>query len=100
MFHSSTAHHATFSEHLDRLRNVFQRVQDAGLRLKANKCHFAQSKVSYLGHIVSKNGVEPDPSKIQAVLHYPAPNNCEGTNLDSSWGWPIIIIVLFRAIPE
>eukprot|EP00731_Ephydatia_muelleri_P005835 Em0003g83a len=65
---------ATFSEHLDRLRNVFQRVQDAGLRLKANKCHFAQSKVSYLGHIVSKNGVEPDPSKIQAVLHYPAPN--------------------------
>ena len=66
---------AMFSEHLDRLRNVFQRVQDAGLRLKANKCHFAQSKVSYLGHIVSKNGVEPDPSKIQAVLHYPAPNN-------------------------
>ena len=66
---------ATFSEHLDRLRNVFQRVQDAGLRLKANKCHFAQSKVSYLGHIVSKSGVEPDPSKIQAVLHYPAPNN-------------------------
>ena len=66
---------ATFSEHLDRLRNVFQRVQDAGLRLKANKCHFAQSKVSYLGHIVSKKGVEPDPSKIQAVLHYPAPNN-------------------------
>ena len=54
---------ATFSQHLDRLRNVFQRVQDAGLRLKSNKCHFAQSKVSYLGHTVSKNGVEPDPSK-------------------------------------
>ena len=42
--------------------------QRAGLRLKVNKCHFAQSKVSYLGHIVSKNGVEPDPWKIQAIL--------------------------------
>ena len=66
---------ATFSEHLVRLCKVFQRIQDAGLRSKASKCRFVQSKVNYLGHIVSADGVEPDPAKIQAVLDYPAPNN-------------------------
>eukprot|EP00731_Ephydatia_muelleri_P033914 Em0041g27a len=89
---------ATFSEHLDRLRNVFQRVQDAGLRLKANKCHFAQSKVSYLGHIVSKNGVEPDPSKIQAVLHYLAPNNVK--ELRQFLGWTAQCTMAFQELKE
>ena len=66
---------ATFSEHLVRLRKVFQRVQDAGLKLKASKCRFVQPKVCYLGNIVSADGVEPDPAKIQAVIDYPVPTN-------------------------
>ena len=65
----------TFSEHLVRLRKVFQRIQDAGLKLKASKCRFVQPKVCYLGNIVSADGVEPDPAKIQAVINYPVPTN-------------------------
>ncbi|KAL5505541.1 hypothetical protein EMCRGX_G006991 [Ephydatia muelleri] len=66
---------ATFSEHLVRLRNVLQRIKNAGLRLKVSKCRFAQAKVQYLGHVVSAQGVEPDPAKIQAVATYPVPRN-------------------------
>ena len=66
---------ATFSEHLVRLRRVFQRIQDAGLKLKASKCRFVQPKVCYLGNIMSADGVEPDPAKIQAVINYPVPTN-------------------------
>ena len=55
---------ATFSEHLVRLGKVFQRIQDAGLKLKASKCRFVQPKVCYLGTIVSADGVEPDPASI------------------------------------
>ena len=66
---------ATFCEHLVRLRKVFQRIQDAGLKLKASKCRFVQPKVCYLGNIVSADGVEPDPAKIQAVINYPVPTN-------------------------
>ena len=66
---------ANFSEHLVRLRNVLQRIKNAGLRLNVSKCRFAQAKVQYLGHVVSAQGVEPDPAKIQAVATYPVPRN-------------------------
>ena len=65
----------TFSEHLVRLRNVLQRIKNAGLRLKVSKCCFAQAKVQYVGHVVSAQGVEPDPAKIQSVATYPVPRN-------------------------
>ena len=41
----------TFDKHLQRLRSVFQRLADTGLKLKPGKCEFAQSEVYYLGHI-------------------------------------------------
>ena len=56
-----------------RLRKVFQRIQDAGFKLKTSR--FVQPKVCYLGNIVSADGVEPDPAKIQAVIDYPVLTN-------------------------
>ena len=48
-------------EHIERLRGVFEKLWAAGLRLKLSKCEFFQAQVTYLGHIVSKNGIETDP---------------------------------------
>ena len=45
----------------------------AGLRLKPSKCKFFKSKVNYLGHIVSKKGIETDPKKIEAIEKWPVP---------------------------
>ena len=57
----------TPTEHLKRLRGVFEKLAKAGLKLKPNKCEFFKTKIAYLGHIVSIKGIETDPKKIEAV---------------------------------
>ena len=43
-------------------------MKHAGLKLKPKKCFLFQTKVKYLGHVVSQNGVETDPEKIKAIV--------------------------------
>src|SRR5208282_1124204 len=64
-----------FDTHLDRLRLVFERVRQAGLKLKASKCCLLQRKVSFLGHVVSENGLEVQEEKVTAVKSWPTPIN-------------------------
>ena len=63
----------TFEEHLQHLRLVFDRFREAGLKLKPSKCHFGQTKVSYLGHVITPEGLQPDPAKVKVVQEYPVP---------------------------
>ena len=63
----------TPEEHIERLRGVFEKLSAAGLRLKSSKCEFFKSQVTYLGHIVSKNGIEIDPNKIEAIKEWEVP---------------------------
>jgi hypothetical protein len=65
----------TLDSHLHHLETVFQCLVEHEFCLKASKCTFAQSSIEYLGHIVSKNGVGPDPSKISAMMTWPPPKN-------------------------
>lgn len=63
----------TFEDHLQHLRLVFDRFRASGLKLKPKKCFFGKRTVKYLGHVVSKDGVQPDPSKIKVIQDYPVP---------------------------
>ena len=54
---------------------MFSRLEDAGLKLKPTKCHFCRQSVSYLGHVVSADGVSPDPAKVSAVQRFPVPSD-------------------------
>ena len=65
----------SFGEHLRNLKKVFKRLRDAGLTLKPSKCVFFQTKVSYLGHIISRDGVSTDPTKISQVEKWPIPQS-------------------------
>ncbi|CAL9683895.1 unnamed protein product [Knipowitschia caucasica] len=65
----------TLELHEERLMKVLQRLKDFGLKLSVEKCNFFQSSVRYLGHIVSKDGVETDPAKIEALKSWPIPKN-------------------------
>ena len=56
----------TFDNHLERLEAVFQRLHKYNLKLKASKCEFFRSEVTYLGHVVSQAGIKTDPEKIRA----------------------------------
>lgn len=58
---------SSVEQHLQRLEMVLGRLQGQGLKVKAEKCAFFQEQVSYLGHIISSQGVSTDPKKIEAV---------------------------------
>ena len=63
----------TPEEHLERLEAVFQKIGKARLKLKPSKCEFFKSIITYLGHIVSKEGITMDPKKIKAIQLWPRP---------------------------
>ena len=60
-------------EHIKRLRSVFEKLDQAGLHLKPSKCEFFKKRVEYLGHIISENGIETNPKKIEAIVKWPQP---------------------------
>ncbi|KAH9267895.1 hypothetical protein BASA83_009604 [Batrachochytrium salamandrivorans] len=64
---------SNMAEHKVHVRNVFKVLADNCLFCRAEKCHFYQTKIKYLGYIISSSGVSMDPSKIKAVQEWPAP---------------------------
>ena len=65
----------TFNEHLVHLEQVFIRLAQNNLKLKPKKCHFFKDRIDYLGFIVSKDGLLPQPDKIPAIEHMSTPAN-------------------------
>jgi hypothetical protein len=63
----------TFDEHMERLTRVFDRISTAGLKLKPEKCQLLQTEVTFLGHVVSGEGVRPHPSNILKIKEWPPP---------------------------
>ena len=54
--------------HLQHLEQVFQKLREHNLYMKASKCSFSQHRLDYLGHIISGAGVSTDPSKTSAMI--------------------------------
>ncbi|XP_061349872.1 uncharacterized protein LOC133295092 [Gastrolobium bilobum] len=59
--------------HVDHLTAVFSTMRSHSLFAKLEKCAFAQSEIPYLGHVISGQGVTPDPDKIKAIVEWPVP---------------------------
>lgn len=62
-----------FETHMETLQKVFDRLHLAGLKVNFDKCQFCRSELKYLGYIVDKFGLRPDPAKVEAILNIPAP---------------------------
>ena len=62
-----------FETHIHHLTLVLDKLRENQLFMKASKCSFAQTKLEYLGHIISDKGVAIDPSKIEAMITWPVP---------------------------
>jgi len=62
-----------FHTHVSRLREVFDRLRAAGLKLKPSKCALLQHEVKYLGHVDGRDGVATDPEKVRAVRDWAVP---------------------------
>ena len=64
---------ASFEEHLDHLDLVFDRLRLFNIHVKAEKCLFLQRELLFLGHLVSAEGIRPNPEKVKALRDCPAP---------------------------
>ncbi len=61
--------------HLEALDKVLEAHSRAGLKLQPSKCHLFQSQIVYLGHTVSRNGIEPVEDYVKVVRNWPLPTN-------------------------
>ena len=68
---------STLEEHLDRLDQVLKRLKECNLKLNTKKCKFLQTKVKYVGYIVSEKGLDADPENIEKIRNWPTPKNAE-----------------------
>ncbi len=64
-------HNSSWDKHLQNLDMVLCKLKGVNFKLNLNKCSFATKSITFLGHVVSKDGTRPNPGKIEAFLHFP-----------------------------
>ncbi len=67
--------HNSMEEHVEKLIEVFSRLREALLKLKPKKCMLSSDEAKYLGHIVTREGLKPDPGKTEGISSYPILRN-------------------------
>ncbi|XP_055632818.1 uncharacterized protein K02A2.6-like [Toxorhynchites rutilus septentrionalis] len=66
------------NEHQRNLHAVLQRIEEFGFTIRPEKCSFGQQQIRYLGHILDRHGLRPDPAKIQVIKDLPPPKDITG----------------------
>lgn len=65
----------SITDHSSKLQAVFSCLRTFNLKLQPAKCSFMRKEVNYLGHVITDQGVKPNPQKIQCVMNFPTPTN-------------------------
>ena len=68
----------SLEDHLNHLGQVLNRLSEVGLKLKPSKCHFVTQQVEYLGHLITPQGIKPNPERERAVKDFPVPTSLKG----------------------
>lgn len=63
------------AQHDKRLRQILDGVRSSNLKLNKDKCKIRLTEIQYIGHILSTDGLKPDPSKIRAITEMPQPQD-------------------------
>ena len=66
---------ASLDDHLDHLRLVFTRLREVGLKVNTPKSKFCAEETEYLGYILTRTGIKPQPKKVQAILAISPPKS-------------------------
>jgi hypothetical protein len=61
-------------KHLQKMEKVLTRLSGAGLKVNAAKSLFCAHEIEYLGYILTREGIKPQPKKVQAILTLNLPN--------------------------
>ena len=75
-----------FNDHMKRLETVLDRMSKAGLKLKPEKCQLSRKEVTFLGHVVSEKGVQPNRDNIAKLLAWPTPKTVTEVRQDLGMG--------------
>ncbi|KAL0293701.1 UNVERIFIED_CONTAM: Transposon Ty3-I Gag-Pol polyprotein [Sesamum angustifolium] len=62
-------------EHEQRLHTVLQILREKQLYAKFSKCEFWMEEIAFIGHVILKDGVQPDPTKVKAIMEWEPPKN-------------------------
>jgi hypothetical protein len=65
----------TLEEHLKHIKMVLEKFKEANLTINIEKSNFAKREVTFLGHIISQDGLKRHPDKVEAILKWPTPKN-------------------------
>jgi len=65
----------SWTDHLQKLEQVFKRLKSAGLKINAKKSFFGKSELEYLGYWITREGIQPMPKKVQAILAIQPPKD-------------------------
>lgn len=63
----------SLDEHIQNLKLVFSKLREAKLKIQIDKCKFLYKEVEFLGHVVTPEGIKPNPNKIVAIQNFPTP---------------------------
>jgi membrane protease subunit (stomatin/prohibitin family) len=66
---------ASQEENDGRLENVMRKLSEAGIALNSAKCEFSKDRITFVGHVIDRNGIQPDPKKVSAIKYYDAMQN-------------------------
>ena len=64
---------STREEHDERLRKVLEKARSVNLKFNPDKCEFGLTELTYLGDVLCKEGIKPDPKKTEAIFDMPRP---------------------------
>ncbi|CAM4589164.1 unnamed protein product [Lepidochelys olivacea] len=65
----------SWTDHLEHLQKVLERIREAGLTVKAKKCQIGLNRVTYLGHQVGQGTISPLQAKVDAIQKWPVPKS-------------------------
>lgn len=63
----------SLQEHINHLKLIFQKIKEFNLKIELDKCEFLSKNVEFLGHVITPEGVSPNPSKLNTIENYPIP---------------------------
>ena len=78
VYGESDDHESATKSHDINLTALLKRCRDVGMKLNKEKAELRKTEISFLGHLVTSDGVQIDPEKVEAVLKKPKPENVEG----------------------
>ncbi len=71
---------SSLEDHLKKLEEVLRRLRKAGLKVNAKKSTFCALEIEYLGYILTRDGINPQSNKVQAILTIQQPTNIMSNN--------------------